>query len=70
MRRRRARALVKKSVAGCEEYVNPWKIPSFDYHGPVCGHGGERTCDIYSVRGAVLPDPEKLLEEQGRVCGT
>ena len=30
------RALVKKAVAGCEEYVNPWKIPTFDLNGPLC----------------------------------
>jgi hypothetical protein len=27
------RALVKKTVKGGEEYVNPWKIPSFDSNG-------------------------------------
>ena len=30
------RALVKKSEAGAEEYVNPWKIPTFDLNGPLC----------------------------------
>ena len=30
------RALMKKSVSGVEEYVNPWKIPSFDSNGPLC----------------------------------
>ena len=35
------RALVKKTLKGGEEYVNPWKIPSFDSNGPLCClHGG------------------------------
>ena len=62
-----ARALVKKSVAGCEEYVNPWKIPSFDYHGPLCGYMvGKEHVTFILVRGAMLPDPGKLLEGTGK----
>lgn len=30
------RSLVKKTLKGVEEYVNPWKIPSFDSNGPLC----------------------------------
>src|SRR6266704_454254 len=30
------RALVKKTVAGCEEYVSPWKTAAFDANGPLC----------------------------------
>jgi hypothetical protein len=30
------RALVKKTVKGSEEYVNPWKIPSIDSDAPLC----------------------------------
>lgn len=61
------RALVKKTVAGSEEYVNPWKIPSFDFHGPLCGYmvGKEHVTFIF-LRGARLPDPEKLLEGTGK----
>jgi hypothetical protein len=62
-----ARALVKKTVAGCEEYVNPWKIPSFDFHGPLCGYMvGKEHVTFILVRGAVLPDPERLLEGTGK----
>jgi hypothetical protein len=62
-----ARALVKKTVAGCEEYVNPWMIPSFDYHGPLCGYmAGKNHVTFILVRGAVLADPEKLLEGIGK----
>ena len=61
------RALVKRTIVGCEEYVNPWKIPSFDFHGTVCGFmtGKEHVTFIF-LRGAALPDPEGLLEGTGK----
>jgi len=61
------RALVKKTVAGREEYVNPWKIPSFDSNGTVCGFmtGKEHVTFIF-LRGAALADPEGLLEGTGK----
>ena len=61
------RSLVKKAVPGCEEFVNPWKIPSFDANGTVCGFmtGKEHVTFIF-LRGAVLPDPEGLLEGTGK----
>ncbi len=61
------RALVKKTLAGSEEYVNPWKIPSFDSNGTVCGFmtGREHVTFIF-LRGAALPDPEGLLEGTGK----
>ncbi len=61
------RVLVKKSVKGVEEYVNPWKIPSFDSNGPLCGFmvGKEHVTFVF-MRGAALSDPEKLLEGTGK----
>jgi hypothetical protein len=61
------RALVKKTLAGSEEYVNPWKIPSFDSNGTVCGFmtGKEHVTFIF-LRGAALPDPGGLLEGTGK----
>src|SRR5260370_23599280 len=61
------RALVKKTLGGSEEYVNPWKIPSFDSNGTVCGFmmGKEHVTFIF-LRGAALPDPERLLEGTGK----
>jgi hypothetical protein len=61
------RALVKKTIAGCEEYVNPWKIPLFDSDGTVCGFmtGKEHVTFIF-LRGAALLDPEGLLEGTGK----
>jgi hypothetical protein len=60
------RALVKKAVKGAEEYVNPWKIPSFDLNGPMCCFMvGKEHVTFAFIRGAALPDPEKLLEGTG-----
>jgi hypothetical protein len=61
------RVLVKKTMTGSEEYVNPWKIPSFDSNGTVCGFmtGKEHVTFIF-LRGAALPDPGKLLEGTGK----
>lgn len=61
------RMLVKKEVKGAEEYVNPWKIPSFDSDGPLCCFmAGKEHVTFAFMRGAALPDPEKLLEGTGK----
>ena len=61
------RALVKKYVKGVEEYVNPWKIPSFDSNGPLCCFMvGKDHVTFAFMRGAALPDPKKLLEGTGK----
>lgn len=64
---RAVRRLVKKAVKGVEEYVNPWKIPSFDSRGPMCCFMiGKKHVTFAFLRGAALPDPEKLLEGTGK----
>ena len=61
------RALMKKTIKGVEEYVNPWKIPSFDSDGPLCCFMvGKEHVTFAFMRGAALPDPEKLLEGTGK----
>ena len=61
------RALMKKTVKGVEEYVNPWKIPSFNSNGPLCCFMvGKEHVTFAFMRGAALPDPEKLLEGTGK----
>jgi hypothetical protein len=61
------RALVKKTAAGCEEYVSPWKTPAFDSNGPLCVFVmGKEHVTLAFLRGAALPDPEKLLEGAGK----
>src|SRR6266436_6463076 len=61
------RALVQETSGGGEEDLNPWKIPSFDSNGTVCGFmtGKEHVTFIF-LRGAALPDPEGLLEGTGK----
>ena len=61
------RALVNKSAAGCEEYVSPWKTPAFDSNGPLCVFVIQKEhVTLAFMRGAVLSDPEKLLEGKGK----
>jgi len=61
------RALVKRTVKGGEEYVNPWKIPSYDSNGPLCCFmAGKEHVTFAFMRGAALPDPGKLLEGTGK----
>ena len=61
------RALVKKTAADCEEYVSPWKTPAFDSNGPLCCFMvGREHVTFAFMRGAALPDPEKLLEGTGK----
>jgi len=61
------RGLVKNAVKGVEEYVNPWKIPSFDSNGPLCCFMvGKEHVTFAFMRGAALPDPQKLLEGTGK----
>jgi hypothetical protein len=56
------RALVKKAAPDCEEYVSPWKTPAFDSNGPLCVFVlGKEQVTLAFLRGAMLPDPEKLL---------
>ena len=61
------RALVKETAAGCEEYVSPWKTPAFDSNGPLCVFVlGKEHVTLAFLRGAMLPDPEKLLEGKAK----
>jgi len=61
------RSLVKNTVKGVEEYVNPWKIPSFDSNGPLCCFMvGKEHVTFAFMRGAALPDPGNLLEGTGK----
>ena len=64
---RAVRSLVKKTVTGCEEYVNPWKIPTFDLNGPLCFYMVAKEHVVFGfMRGAMLRDPGKLLEGTGK----
>ncbi len=61
------RALVKKTAPDCEEYVSPWKTPAFDSNGPLCVFVmSKEHVTLAFLRGAMLPDPEKLLEGKAK----
>ena len=61
------RALITKAAAGCEEYVSPWKTPAFDLNGPLCVFVLQKEHVLLAfLRGAVLSDPEGLLEGKGK----
>jgi hypothetical protein len=61
------RRLVKKTVAGSRESVNPWKLPTFESNGPMCYFSaGKNHVTFGFLRGTSLPDPAKLLEGTGK----
>ena len=64
---RAVRMLVKETAADCEEYVSPWKTPAFDSNGPLCVFVlGKEHVTLAFLRGAMLPDPGKLLEGKAK----
>ena len=61
------RKLVKRTVAGTKESVNPWKIPTFESDGPMCFFMvGKNHVTFGFLRGTSLPDPAGLLEGTGK----
>jgi len=61
------RRLVKKAVPKSQEAVNPWRIPTFDFHGPICFMmAGKNHITFGFPRGRWLYDSAKLLEGTGK----
>jgi hypothetical protein len=61
------RRLVKKALPAARETVNPWGIPTFDLHGPVCLMMiGKNHITLIFPRGTSLADPARLLEGAGK----
>ena len=61
------RRLMKKTVAGAKESVNPWKIPTFECNGAMCLFMvGKNHVTFGFLRGTSLPDPAGLLEGTGK----
>jgi hypothetical protein len=61
------RRLVKKAVTGSRETVNPWGIPTFDFHGPICFlMVGKNHVTFGFTRGTSLTDSAELLEGTGK----
>jgi hypothetical protein len=65
------RALVRKTVKGNEEYVNPWKIPSFDSNGPLCClMVGKEHVTLRSCAGRRCRTRRSRWRERGGACDT
>jgi len=61
------RRLVKQTLAGSRETINPWGIPTFDFFGPVCFLMiGKNHVTLGFTRGTSLTDPAGLLEGTGK----
>ena len=61
------RRLMKKTIPGVKETVNPWKLPTFESNGPWCYFSiGKDHVTFGFLRGTSLPDPGKLLEGTGK----
>jgi hypothetical protein len=61
------RRLVKKTVPGSREAINPWGIPVFDYYGPFgLLMVGKNHVALGFTRGTSLSDPGGLLEGTGK----
>lgn len=61
------RSLMKKTVPGLKESVNPWRIPTFESNGPMCFFSiGKHHITFGFLRGTSLPDPAKLLQGTGK----
>jgi len=65
------RQLVRKTVAGAKETVNPWKIPTFESNGPMCYFSiASNHLTLGFLRGTSLPDPSVCSRERERVSAT
>jgi hypothetical protein len=61
------RRLVKKMVPESRETINPWGIPTFDLHGPLCFlMVGKNHVTFGFTRGTSLTDVAGLLEGTGK----
>ena len=61
------RRLMKKTVPGLEESVNPWKMPTFVSNGPMCFFTvGKNHVTFGFLRGTALLEPKGLLEGTGK----
>ena len=61
------RELVKKTVPKATEAMNPWGVPVFELHGPLCYiRVGKKHVTFGFPRGSAMKDPGKLLAGEGR----
>ncbi len=61
------RRLVKATIPESTEAINPWGIPTFDFHGPICFMMiGKHHITLGFSRGTSLSDAANLLEGTGK----
>ena len=61
------RKSMKKTVKSAKESVNSWKIPTYEFNGPMCFFMvGKYHVTFGFLRGTSLPDPAGLLEGTGK----
>jgi hypothetical protein len=61
------RRLVKETIPESAEAINPWGIPTFDFHGPICFMMiGKHHITLGFSRGTSLSDAANLLEGTGK----
>jgi hypothetical protein len=61
------RRLVKETIPESIEAINPWGIPAFDFHGPICFMMvGKHHITLGFSRGTSLSDAANLLEGTGK----
>jgi hypothetical protein len=61
------RVLVKKTLKGSKESVNPWNLVTFESNGPIAYFSiGKNHITFGLLRGTSLPDPQRLLEGTGK----
>ena len=61
------RRLVRKTVTGSRETINPWGIPTIDFYGPICFlMVGKNHVTFGFTRGTSPTDAGGLLEGTGK----
>ena len=61
------RRLVKKTVPGAAEAINPWGVPVFELNGTMCFlMVGKYHVTLGFAQGTSLADPARLLEGTGK----
>ena len=65
------RALVKKSLPKAKEAINPWHVPIFELHGPICYYmAGKNHITLGFIREHRCPIPKACWKELAKICAT
>jgi len=64
---RALQALMKEAVPEATPFINPWGVPSYDFHGHLAHFMVAKSHVSFGfARGTSLHDPNKLLEGTGK----